>query len=80
MPYYVFILLCEDGSYYTGYGTDAKYRFEQRKRGQVRYTGMHKPEKIVCIEAFDSRSEVIKRERKIKSLSQSQKQRLVNLE
>jgi len=81
MPYYVYILLCEDGSYYTGYGTDVKYRFEQHKKGRgARYTRMHKPDKIVYIKAFDSRSEAMKREREIKSLSHSQKQELENLE
>ena len=81
MPYYVYILLCEDDSYYTGHGTDVKYRFEQHKKGRgARYTKMHKPEKIVYIEVFDSRSEAMKREREIKSLSHGQKQQLVNLE
>jgi len=81
MPYYVYILLCEDGSYYTGYGTDVKYRFERHKKGRgARYSRMHKPEKIVYIEEFDSHSKAIKREREFKSLSHSQKKRLVNLE
>ncbi|MCP8313552.1 MAG: GIY-YIG nuclease family protein [archaeon] len=81
MPYYVYILLCEDDSYYTGYGTDVKCRFKQHKKGRgARYTRMHKPKKIVYIEEFDSRSKAIKREREIKSLRYSQKKRLVNLE
>jgi len=81
MPYHVYILLCEDGSYYTGYGADTKYRFEQHKKGRgTRYTRMHKPEKIVYIEEFDSRSKAIKREQEIKSLSHSQKKGLINLE
>jgi len=81
MPYYVYILLCEDGSYYTGYGADVKYRFEQHRKGRgARYTRMHKPEKIVYIEEFDSRIKAIKREQEIKSLSHSQKKRLINLE
>ena len=79
MPYYVYILLCKDGSYYTGYAGDIKGRVEQHKKGQgARYTRMHKPEKVVYVEEFNSRSEAMKREREIKSLSHSKKQRLIN--
>jgi len=80
MPYYVYILLCKDGSYYTGYAKDVKRRVERHKKGQgARYTRMYEPEKIVYVEEFDSRGKAMKREREIKSLSHSKKQRLVNL-
>jgi len=79
MPYYVYILLCKDGSYYTGYAKDVKRRVERHKKGQgARYTRMHKPEKIVYVEEFDRLSKAMKREREIKSFSHSKKQRLVN--
>jgi len=81
MPYYVYMLLCKDGSYYTGHTKDVKRRVEQHRRGQgARYTRMRKPEKVVYVEQFDSRSEAMKREREIKSLSHGKKQRLANLE
>jgi len=32
MPYYVYILLCKDGSYYTGYAKDMKSRLEQHRK------------------------------------------------
>jgi len=80
MPYYVYMLLCKDGSYYTGYAKNVKRRVEQHKKGQgARYTSMHEPKKIVYIEEFDSRSEAMKREREIKSLRHSKKQQLANL-
>ena len=79
MPYYVYILLCKDGSYYTGYAKNVKRRVERHKKGQgARYTRMHEPEKIVYVEEFDCLSEAMKREREIKSFSHSKKQRLVN--
>jgi len=79
MPYYVYILLCKDGSFYTGYAKDVKRRVERHKNGQgARYTRMHEPEKTLYVEEFESRSEAMKREREIKSLSYSKKQRLVN--
>ena len=80
MPYYVYILLCKDGSYYTGYAEDIKRRIERHRKGQgARYTRMHEPEKIVYMEEFDNRSEAMEREREIKSLSHSKKRRLVDL-
>ena len=79
MPYYVYILLCKDGSYYTGYTKDIKNRVEQHKKGQgARYTRMRQAQKIVYVEEFNSRSEAMRRERKIKSLKHTEKQRLVN--
>jgi len=80
MPYYVYILLCKDGSYYTGQAKNVKHRVEQHKKGQgAKYTRMHRPAKIVYVEEFNSRSDAMKREREIKSFSHSKKQRLVKV-
>ena len=77
MPYHVYIVLCDDGSYYTGYAKDVKHRIEQHRKGQgARYTRMHKPEKTVYMEKFNNRSEAMKREREIKQLSHNKKQEL----
>ncbi len=79
MSYYVYILLCKDGSYYTGHAVDVKRRIERHMKGQgARYTRMHKPEKIVYLQEFESRREAMEREREIKSFNHSRKVRLVN--
>jgi predicted GIY-YIG superfamily endonuclease len=39
---------------------------------------MHEPEKLVYLEEFESRSEAMKRERRIKTLSHNKKQQLIN--
>jgi predicted GIY-YIG superfamily endonuclease len=79
MPYYAYILLCKDGSYYTGYAKNVEQRVEQHKKGQgARYTRMRGLKKMVYVEEFNSRSEAMKREREIKSLSHSEKHRLIN--
>lgn len=78
MPYYVYIILCKDSSYYTGYAKDVERRIERHRKGQgARYTRIHKPEKTVYMEKFNSRSKAMKREREIKQLSHSKKQELV---
>jgi len=79
LPYYVYILRCKDGSYYTGYAKDAEKRFEMHKKGRgARYTRMHEPETLVYTEQFESRSEAVRRERKIKTLNHNRKQQLIN--
>lgn len=79
MPYYVYILLCKDGSYYTGYTKNVKHRVEQHRKGKgAKYTMMHEPKKIVYLEEFTSISKAMQREREIKSFSHSRKRRLIN--
>lgn len=80
MNYYVYILRCKDGSYYTGHAKDVKKRFEMHKRGRgARYTRMHKPEKLVYVEEFESRGEAMERERRIKTFTHNKKQQLINI-
>jgi len=77
MKYYVYILLCENGSYYTGYTKNVESRFKQHKKGLgARYTRMHKPKKIVYVEECPTLGEAIRRERAIKLLSHVKKQKL----
>ena len=79
MSYYVYIIRCKDGSYYTGHAKDAEKRFEMHLKGRgARYTRMHEPEKLVYIEQFESRGEAMRRERQIKTLSHNKKQQLIN--
>ncbi|MDH5440034.1 MAG: GIY-YIG nuclease family protein [Candidatus Bathyarchaeota archaeon] len=77
MSYYVYILLCEDSSYYTGHTKDVERRFEQHSKGLgSRYTKIHKPVRILYVEECGSLSQAMERERQIKTLGHSQKQQL----
>ena len=79
VSYYVYILRCNGGTYYTGHAKDAEKRFEIHKKGLgARYTRMHEPEELVYVEEFESRGEAMKRERQIKKLSHNKKQQLIN--
>ena len=79
MSYYVYILRCKDGSYYTGHAKDVEKRFEMHKKGRgAKYTRIHEPEKLVYLEEFESRGDAMKRERQIKTLSHNKKQQLIN--
>ena len=75
---YVYILLCEDGSYYTGYTKDLERRFQQHLNGKgAKYTKSHKPVKIVYYEEFEDDREAMRREYRIKQLSHQEKENLV---
>jgi putative endonuclease len=77
MTYYVYILLCQDGSFYTGYSKNLKSRVRLHVNGNgARYTRIHKPKKLVYVEKFVSRAEAMKRERRIKKLNHRQKRQL----
>ena len=79
MPFYVYILLCMDGSFYTGYTGDLNQRIRQHENGKgAKYTKSHRPQKVAYVELFNSRSNAMKRERVIKKLTHQQKQELVN--
>ena len=79
MPFYVYILLCMDGSFYTGYTGDLNERMRQHENGKgAKYTKSHRPQKVAYVELFNSRSSAMKRERVIKKLTHQQKQELVN--
>ncbi len=79
MAFYVYILLCCDGSYYTGYtkNLEARTRLHQNGNG-ARYTKAHKPQQLVYTETFFSRSNAMKREREIKKLSHKQKTDMID--
>ncbi|MCW4002370.1 MAG: GIY-YIG nuclease family protein [Candidatus Bathyarchaeota archaeon] len=78
MAFYVYILLCNDGSFYTGYTKDVNERIRQHENGNgARYTKAHRPRSVVYVESCDSRSEAMKREREIKKLSHRQKADLI---
>lgn len=77
--FYVYIIRCADGSFYCGYTTDVEKRFEKHKSGKgAKYTRSHLPLEIVYIEEFESKSDALKRECEIKSMTRSQKEKLIN--
>ena len=75
---YIYILLCEDGTYYTGYTKDLEGRFQKHKEGKgAKYTKIHKPVKIVYYEEYEDDREAMRREYRIKQLSHQEKENLV---
>jgi putative endonuclease len=78
--YYVYLLLCDDGSYYTGYTNNVASRLERHKKGfGARYTRMRRPKRVVYVEEFRTRGAATRREQQIKALSHREKHELISI-
>ena len=79
MIYYVYILRCGDGSFYTGWTNDLKKRLTAHQEGRgAKYTRGRGPLQLVYTEEFDNKSEAIKREYHIKKMSRKEKETLID--
>jgi putative endonuclease len=77
--YYVYVILCENQCFYTGFTKNVESRVRLHTEGRgARYTRMHKPERLVYVEMLESKRDAMRREREIKKLNHEGKQRLVN--
>lgn len=79
MSGYVYILLCDDGSYYTGSTIDLEQRLDDHFNGEgAKYTCKHKPMKLLYSEEFDRIDEAYYRDRQIHGWSRKKKEALIN--
>lgn len=77
---YVYILECSNSSYYIGYTTDIKRRYQEHVNGnsKCKYTRSFPPEKLAaCWQLWAEKSDAMRLEAKLKKLSRHQKQQLV---
>ena len=77
--YYVYILLCSDGSYYTGVTKDVERRLEEHIDGiaEDSYTYIRRPVELKYIEQFENIEVAIEREKQIKNWSRKKKEALI---
>ena len=76
--WFVYILRCADGSFYTGITTDLNRRCEQHNAGTAsRYTRSRLPVTMVYHEIQANRSMALKRELEIKAMSRTAKESLI---
>jgi putative endonuclease len=74
----VYMLLCSDGSLYTGITTDVDRRVKEHNSGKgSKYVRSRRPAELVWREDAESRSGALRREAEIKSLSRTEKEALV---
>ncbi|MGN0708700.1 MAG: GIY-YIG nuclease family protein [Anaerovoracaceae bacterium] len=75
---YTYILLCADGTFYTGWTNDLEKRVAAHNAGKgAKYTKPRLPVKLVYYECFDTKNEAMSREAKIKRLTRSAKEALI---
>ncbi len=79
MTYTVYIIECVNNHYYTGYTTDLMRRYKEHIKGtsKCRYTRSFPPKRLVAFWCFNTRSEALKAEARIKKMTRMQKIKLI---
>ena len=78
MPFYVYILQCSDGSYYTGHTDDLDNRMAQHGGGEGgRYTAKRRPLNLLWATDFQTRNEAFEAEKQIQGWSRAKKETLM---
>lgn len=77
--HFVYILKTERNTLYCGYTDDVEKRFQQHLEGKgAKYTKANKPTQIVYTKEFETKSEALKEEYRIKhKLTREQKLKLI---
>ncbi len=80
MAYFVYILKCADGTYYTGSTNDVEKRVGAHNTGKTgaKYTRGRLPVTLIYSEVCSSKSDALKREAVIKHMNRRMKRALVN--
>ncbi len=64
--YYVYVLVNEEGKKYIGFTSDLRRRLKEHNSKGNRYTSKHGKWKLVYYEAYLSKSDALKREKRLK--------------
>lgn len=76
--WYVYVLLCSDGTYYTGITVDVDRRLHVHNLGRgAKYTRPRLPVSLLRMEGPMTRSDALRRELEIKGMQREEKRELV---
>lgn len=77
--FFVYILECQDGTYYTGYTNDIEKRIKEHNRSKrsAKYTRYRRPVKLVWCRGYKYFRSAVLEEHRIKNLRREQKEKLV---
>lgn len=76
---YTYILKCSDNTLYTGWTTAIERRVNEHNNGTAsKYTRARLPVELVYFETFETRSQAMKREYAIKTLTREEKLELID--
>ena len=74
MGFWVYILRCADGSFYTGHTEDLERRIGQHQNGELGgYTATRRPIRLAFAQEHPTREEALRTERQIKGWSRKKK-------
>ena len=77
--WYVYIIECKDGTYYTGMTWSPDNRWAQHLSGLgSKYTAKHKPEKVVYLEEYEILEQARLREKQIEGWTRGKKEKLIS--
>jgi restriction endonuclease S subunit len=66
--WFVYVLLCNNGSFYKGITNDLYRRFYEHYKGiGAKWTSVHRPVKVIHWELFDSKKDAAQREKELKT-------------
>ena len=78
MSFWVYILHCSDGSYYTGNTDSLDKRIADHQAGEIPgYTLTRRPVEIVYVEVFSTREEALSAELRVKGWSRKKKEAMI---
>ena len=78
MNAFTYILLCNDGSYYTGSTKDIDHRLKQHQNGEgANHTKKHRPVELVYFEEYDRIDDAFYREKQIQGWNRKKKEALI---
>ena len=84
MTYFVYMLETEKGTIYTGITTDVLRRYNEHLTGTAghgaKYTNANKPVKILYTKEYETKSESMKEEYRIKRLTRAKKLELIEMQ
>lgn len=76
--YYVYLIQCNDGSFYTGITSNLERRFKEHKtKSGGWHTKLHKPIKLLYSERYKIKREALSREKQIKGWRREKKMNLI---
>jgi predicted GIY-YIG superfamily endonuclease len=79
MAFWVYILKCSDGSYYTGHTDNLESRIAQHHEGKIAgYTHDKRPLTLMLTQDFPTRAEALSVEQQIKGWSRAKKEALID--
>jgi putative endonuclease len=78
MPWFVYILFCDQKTFYIGIASDVQGRLKEHQRGYSPYTKKFSDIKLVYFEKYPKSKDAKKRERQLKGWSFAKKKALIN--